>query len=403
MDLLTTLREIATRLPYATHAFFVCLSCLLLLRGLAPRFGLLDRPDARKQHDSLVPLVGGPALFASVALSIAVFVPHSITAVYVAIAFVVLVLGLLDDRYDLPAGFRITAQLTIAWLTVAYGGVEIHRVGNLIGFGIFELEGLIAIGFSMICIVGVINAYNMIDGLDGLSGGLALLSFTGIGILCALGDHDIGAKLAMIFAGGLLAFLCLNARVFSPRAQVFLGDSGSTLIGFSLAWFFISLTQSDSNAISPVVAGWLFGLPLVDTVSVMVRRVSNGKSPMTAGRDHLHHRLVDAGLPINRAVIIMCCMQVLLVGTGVLANPYPSLEPLLFIGFVVIVFVYHLTLLTVIEHLHQASELVAPTPPPAATATAGLQSTDSASHSDRAAKTTLANAGSVSAIPEEIE
>jgi UDP-GlcNAc:undecaprenyl-phosphate GlcNAc-1-phosphate transferase len=351
MHSLATLRDFATGLPFATHAFFACLCCLLLFRDVAPRLGLMDKPDARKRHDSLVPLVGGPAVFVAVAASIAVFVPHSITALFVAIAFGVLLLGLLDDRYDLPVGLRIAAQLLIAWLTVSLGGVEIHRIGNLVGFGIYEMEGLFAVIFSVICIVGVINSYNMIDGLDGLSASIALISFIGIGVLCATGGYEVGTRLAMIFGGALLGFLCLNARVFVPRARAFLGDSGSTLIGFSLAWFFISLTQSDSRAMSPVAAGWLFGLPLLDTVSVMVRRISQGISPMTAGRDHLHHRLVDAGLSTNQTLAIMCVIQAAMVTVGVLTNPYPALEPWLFIGFVVLVIVYHLGLLSVIDRI----------------------------------------------------
>lgn len=352
METLSALRDFATGLPYFTHAFFACLCALILLREIAPALGLMDKPDSRKRHDVATPVVGGPAIFAAVAVSIVVFVPHSITAVFMTVAFAVLVLGMVDDRYTLSARFRIFAQLAIAWLTVALGGVEIHRIGNLIGFGVFEFDGLFALGFSMVCIIGVINSYNMIDGLDGLSGGLAFLSFVGIGVICMLGGYDVGAQLAMIFCGALLAFLCLNARILVPRARVFLGDSGSTLIGFSLAWFFISLTQSDGRAISPVVAGWLFGLPLIDTVSVMIRRVSAGMSPMTAGRDHLHHRLIATGLSVNKTVALMCALQAVMVGIGVLANPYAALEPFLFIGFVGLVISYHVFLVRSIDWLN---------------------------------------------------
>ena len=344
MEPLSSLRAFAISLPFATHAFFACLTCLLLLRGLAPRLGLLDMPDLRKRHDAPVPLVGGLAVYFAVAASVVVFVPHSITALFVVIAGVVLALGVVDDRHDIPARYRILAQLAIAWLTVAYGGVEINRIGNLVGLGTLELGGLFAVVFSVLCIVGVINAYNMIDGVDGLSGSIALVTFAGIGTLCLMHGLEVGTQLSMIFGGALLAFLCLNARVLVPRARVFLGDSGSTLVGFALAWLFISLTQAEAASVSPVVAGWLFGLPLIDTVSVMVRRVSNGISPMTGGRDHMHHRLIDAGWSINRTVATMLAVHTGMVVVGVLANAYPALEPVLFLGFVVLVLCYHAAL-----------------------------------------------------------
>ncbi len=354
---LSSLRALAITLPFATHAFFACACALLLLRGLAPRLGLLDSPDERKRHDAPVPLVGGIAVYFAVAVSIVVFVPHSITAIFAVIAGIVLVLGVIDDRLDVPARYRIVAQLVIAWLTVAYGGVEIHRIGNLMGFGSMEFGGLFAIVFSMICIVGVINAYNMIDGVDGLSASLAVVTFAGIGTLCLLHGLEVGMHLAMIFGGALVAFLCFNARIFVPRAQVFLGDSGSTLVGFALAWLFISLTQSDATTVSPIVAAWLFGLPLVDTVSVIIRRASNGISPMKGGRDHLHHRLLDAGWSTNRTVGTMLCLQVVMVIVGVLANPYPVLEPVLFIGFVGIALGYHLALVPVARAITRRTEL----------------------------------------------
>jgi len=364
MDPLSLLRDVLTKVQYFSQPFFMCLSLVLLFDRYASTFGMLDHPDERKRHGNPVPLVGGPAIYLAISFSIVVLVPHSITALFLAIGGLVLILGLLDDRFDLTARHRIVAQLVIAWLTVAYAGVEIHRIGNLVGFGAFELGGAFSVVFSVICIVGVINAFNMIDGVDGLAGGIALVSFSGIGVLCFFGDFGVGARISMIFVGALTAFMCFNSRLFLPKARVFLGDSGSTLIGFSLAWFFISLTQSDDRYVSPIVAGWLFGIPLIDTISVMVRRISRGVSPMTGGRDHLHHRLIDAGWSVNRTVISMLTAQAALVGTGVLANGYSSLEPVLFISFVVIVMAYHWLMPAAIRRIkkhHNAPPVAVPT------------------------------------------
>ena len=164
MEPLSLIREVLLPLQFVTQPFFMCLSFVLLFERFAGRFGFMDTPDDRKRHDQPIPMVGGLAIYLATTLSIIVFVPHSITAVFIMIGGLVAMLGILDDRFDLPVRCRVVAQVLIAYLTVAYAGVEIHRIGNLVGMGAFELPGLVGVVFTMVCIVGGINAINMIDG-----------------------------------------------------------------------------------------------------------------------------------------------------------------------------------------------------------------------------------------------
>jgi len=342
MNILTLLREIMLQMQYVSQPFFMSLTFVLLFDRFAATVGMIDRPTERKRHVGVVPLVGGPALYLSIALSIVLFIPHTITTVFILIGLVLVVLGVIDDRFDIPVRIRLLVQALVAYLTVAYAGVQINQVGNLVGMGVFEFGGAVSFVFTVIAILGVINAVNMIDGLDGLAGSILMVTFIGLGVLCLKAGYTVGMRMNMIFVGALIGFLCFNARVFVPKARVFMGDSGSMLMGYILAWFFISLTQTENPPMSSIVAVWMFGLPLVDTLTVMIRRVRARISPFTAGRDHMHHLLVDSGFSVNETVATLVGVHAIFVGIGVLANGKEWLEPFLFVAFVLVTVAYSL-------------------------------------------------------------
>lgn len=341
MDIPFAIQTLYSGALHASLPFLMCVGVLALLHGLAPGWRLLDLPGDLKHHAGQVPLTGGIAMFAGIAGAALLLNFHYDVLVFLGLGAVLIALGVIDDRCDIPVLWRLVIQATVAAAMVAFADVRITGLGDLIGIGPVELHGVVALAFTILCTVGVINAVNMIDGMDGLAGSILLISFTGLGALSFANGNMLGAKMLVIFSGALGGFLCFNARVFVLRARAFMGDSGSMLMGFILAWFCITMTQAEEPAMSAAVAGWLFGLPLLDTLSVTVRRIANGRSPWLGARDHLHHRLLDSGLSVNRTVLAMGSLHALLVLAGVTAELRGVAEAPLFFGFVSLVLLHH--------------------------------------------------------------
>jgi UDP-GlcNAc:undecaprenyl-phosphate GlcNAc-1-phosphate transferase len=198
-----------------------------------------------------------------------------------------------------------------------------HHLGDLFGLGEVELGGW-AVPFTLFGAVGVINAFNMLDGLDGLAGGVALVAVGWLIVLCLtaptlLQQGDISALLALVAA--VAGFLAFNLRhPWQARARVFMGDAGSTMLGFVLSWFMVHLSQGDRAAMAPMTAVWILALPLMDTIAVMFRRIRAGRSPFAADRQHLHHLLLGYGLSEGQVTIWLLGGAFVTGGLGVLAN-----------------------------------------------------------------------------------
>jgi len=339
MDMLNFIQDNIYKLLYLVLPFLICINSLMLLVKFAPMLGLMDTPDSRKRHDGSIPLVGGLAMYLAIAVSCILIKPQFIVVFFLFLALILVVLGTLDDRFNLSVRYRFAVQIAVASIMVFGANLHIDSVGNILGNGPLILAGAFGTIFTIVCIIGVINAANMIDGIDGLAASVLLITFLGMGSLAISHDRMPSASMLAISCGALLGFLCFNARVLFAKAKVFMGDAGSMMMGFILAWFFITLTQGSEAPVSPVVAGWLFGLPLIDTVAVMIGRVRRKKSPFKPGRDHLHHLLVDRGYTVNQTVTTLALAHGLLVLVGVFSNAHPALEPYLFWSFVTLVVV----------------------------------------------------------------
>ncbi|CAK0779180.1 UDP-GlcNAc:undecaprenyl-phosphate/decaprenyl-phosphate GlcNAc-1-phosphate transferase [Gammaproteobacteria bacterium] len=208
-------------------------------------------------------------------------------------------LGILDDFHELSAWPRFVGQIMAAVAMYFVGGISIENLGALFGEGDVVL-GPVALPFTVFATVGVINAFNMIDGIDGLAGGLSLISILFFSFLAGLGDHHTDLVMLMLLGAAIVAFLLFNLRFPGrPFALVFMGDAGSMFLGFMLCWFAVGLSQGEHRAMAPVTALWILAVPLFDTLSVMIRRLTNGKSPFIADRGHLHHMLMER-LPTKR-------------------------------------------------------------------------------------------------------
>jgi UDP-GlcNAc:undecaprenyl-phosphate/decaprenyl-phosphate GlcNAc-1-phosphate transferase len=311
-------------------AFLVTALSIPVLRAPATRLGLVDHPNRRKRHQGVVPLIGGLAVLVGFAAGWLFapdgWSPHwSLLFGTALLAFV----GVADDIRHVSSSLRLLVQL-VAALAVVAGGLQIGSLGNLLGTGPIHL-GWLAIPFTVLCIVVMINAINMLDGADGLAGSVALLAAGGLAALALIDGMPGIAFAALILTGALLGFLIFNVR--SPwvhKASVFLGDSGSTVLGFVLAFLAIALTQRGSAGIAPISVAWVLLLPATDMLSVSLRRLRCGRSPLAADRSHFHHVLLRAGLSVRSVVWIIGLNQLLLVVVAVVLHLVGVPEPLQF-------------------------------------------------------------------------
>lgn len=329
---------------FASTVFATLVSFVVIKSGgrFANKIGLVDLPDSRKHHQGAVPLIGGVAIYLVILLSSVLFQELSGEMLYYLVAAgVLVVVGMLDDYYELPVKTRIGAQLLVGLIMILGTGNQVDSLGNLLAVGNISL-GSLSIPFTLIGVLGLINAYNMVDGIDGLSAGLSILAFSVIVVLCH-GDLTASVVPVQIFVVALAIFLVFNMQLVSTRfKKVFLGDAGSMLIGFSLAWILISLTQNTNHqkAFEPVVALWIVGLPLMDMVAVTLRRLSRKRSPFKPDREHLHHILQYIGYSDREALAIIMVLAVLINILGVFLHFFEIDENISFLIFLLVYVVY---------------------------------------------------------------
>ena len=315
-----------------------------LLVPLANRLGLTDKPDARKQHEVATPMHGGLTILLVLVTTAVMF--HDITspqsaAFYLAGGLLILV-GVADDLRDLNWRWRIGAQVLAALGMIYIGGVSVQQLSDVVGVKHLAL-GILAIPVTVFVVVGVINALNMADGVDGLAGGQALVSLLLFCGFALYAGNYLAAERLLAVAAAVVGFLCWNLRRPGlSRAEVFLGDAGSMLLGFVIAWSAVRLSQNPAHPVSPVLGPWTIALPLIDTCSLILRRLKQGRSPFFADRDHLHHLLLDAGYSATTiAVGGMLLSLALGLGAAVLLK-LGIYRPLLVVLFFVLIGVHYL-------------------------------------------------------------
>lgn len=291
--------------------------------SLAGRFGVLDHPGGHKQHETSTPFVGGFGVIFVVLATIwyGLYFDQALpTQALIAVstgAFILFITGFADDIWHLNFKTRFVIQAVVAISMVTLGRVELHTLGQLLPGVNLELS-VLAIPLTIFATVGLINALNMIDGIDGLSGSVSFISLAGIAVVAWLAMETNHLYFVVAVMGAIGGFLYFNLRYpTNRRARVFLGDNGSMLLGFLFAWLLIDLSQGEKPAMTPVTALWIFGVPLLDTVCVMLRRIWLGKTPFHADRNHLHHLFIRAGFRVSDTVWIISLMQVLLVAIGI--------------------------------------------------------------------------------------
>lgn len=290
----------------------VSMAIIPLMWRLAPQLGLIDEPNARKVHKAPIPSVGGWGIVIG-ALVPAMFqlAWTPLFKSYLAGALILFLFGVIDDRVTLSHRVKFIGQFAAAGLVIFYGDLWIHHAP-------FIPEELwprwAGVALSFFAIVGMINAMNTSDGLDGLAGGESLLSLMVIAFLAYMVDGVETLIYAVTAIGGVLGFLRFNTF----PARVFMGDAGSQFLGFSLGFLAILLTQKTFETLSPATTLLFLGLPIIDIFAVMFLRIARGQSPFKAGRNHVHHRLLDLGFSHTETVIIIYCLHGAMVVSAIL-------------------------------------------------------------------------------------
>jgi UDP-GlcNAc:undecaprenyl-phosphate GlcNAc-1-phosphate transferase len=287
---------------------FLLATIAMPLAWCAARFGsafyLVDRPDARKRHSGDIPLTGGIAIVLTILLGTWLGGSAPISAGTLLIALAVFAVGVYDDWTHLRAATRLLIHYGSGIALAILGGVAIHNVGNLLAFGDIELL-LLTVPLTALSVAGLCNAYNMIDGIDGLATCMALIPLTALYVLGTLGGHATSGSLAIILVP-LVLFLLFNLGPDSRLLpKMFLGDGGSVTLGFLVTAALIYFSQGDEALIRPVTALWLVGLPLMDMLATMLRRAMSGRSLMASDRLHLHHTLLDRGLSSRQTLLLL--------------------------------------------------------------------------------------------------
>jgi len=299
-------------------SFFI--AALLLAMVMTPRaisisrdWGLLDHPDNRKNHDTAMPLAGGPLLFPFVFVAILIaFRGQGNLFHLLSGATLIFAMGLWDDRFGAHFSTKFLVQIVAALLVMQSGLLlELNRVSLLVGMGL-EFGHFFSMAVTLLWIVGVTNAVNIIDGMDGLAAGLCFTAFAGMGALALVSGSSGLGVFCLIMSGALIGFLRCNIH----PARTFLGDSGSMLLGFILA--ILSLVQSSKTAafLVLVVPALLLALPMLDTLFAFARRGIKGRNPFKADRGHLHHRLLDLNFTQKQTLGIFFSLST---GMGLLA------------------------------------------------------------------------------------
>ena len=289
------------------------------LARVAAKWGLIDRPGPRKTHEGEIPIVGGLAMGAAILAATMITVPSSAASLPLAGAIVLaLVIGVIDDRYEVGSLPKFAFQIAAAAGLAVTGDALLTHLGHLMSPSLFTL-GRWSLALTIFALVGVMNAVNMADGLDGLAGALALAACFNFGLAASLAGHSTEFAAACIAGGALAGFLIFNAR--SPwrgHAAVFMGDTGALLLGLLLGWLAVRLAMASPSALAPIAAVWILALPIGDTVVLMLRRLLRGKSPFRGDREHLHHIVVALGLSDGQAAGALFALALAL-GLGALA------------------------------------------------------------------------------------
>ncbi|MDA9688770.1 undecaprenyl/decaprenyl-phosphate alpha-N-acetylglucosaminyl 1-phosphate transferase, partial [Gammaproteobacteria bacterium] len=285
-------------LDYIIISIIASMTVNSILRNYAKKYNILvDLPDrSRKFHKRPTAVTGGLGILIALLISgklyidlnnLTGYVPEFTFQLMVA-SIPLLILFLIDDLKGLNPILRLLIQSVLTIYMIITTGVYLESFGNLFGFGNINL-GILNIPITIFCVVGIMNAFNMMDGINGLCSGCAMIALILIGFYSGL----IYDSMLVLIVGSMIGFILFNLGLFGKKRGVFLGDSGSNLVGFWVAWIAIYASQSQIYSVEPITMLWFVAIPFLDCIGLIFSRINKGKSLSTAGRDHIHHKLME--------------------------------------------------------------------------------------------------------------
>jgi len=311
-------------------AFFITAKLMPLIIDFSGKLDLVDKPNERKVHVAPIPNLGGIGIFLGYMVATIgwmVYYGGSIEAAFILYGLMILfVMGIIDDQIDMRASLKFLIQIGVAVL-IASAGTRITNLNGL--FGIYEMHIIFQYGLTVLLLVGLVNAFNLIDGINGLAGGISFIDAIIMGVLLYNPQAILISLLAFGMAGALLGFLKFN---FDP-ARIFMGDTGSLVIGYVLAVLGVSTIREgssvggfigDNNGLTIIVVGILI-LPVFDTIRVFARRVIvEKKSPFSPDKTHVHHLLLQTGFNHKKSAILLYIANIVIIITAFLLKDLPS-------------------------------------------------------------------------------
>ena len=312
-------------------ALGITVAAIPMLARAASGWGLVAQPGPRKSHEAPVPAIGGLAMGAAFLAAYALTgLAAALSPLLASAVAITLVGGVLDDLHEMHSLPKFGFQIAAAALLAIGGDALLTHLGHLMSAELFTL-GRWAIPLTVFALVGVMNAINMADGLDGLAGALALAACVNFGIAASLAGHAPEFAAICIVAGAAAGFLYFNVRTpWRAQAAVFMGDTGSLLLGLLLGWFAVRLAMAERPALAPITAVWILALPIGDTVTLLVRRALRGRNPFHADRWHLHHILLALGLSPGRTVAAIVILSFAFGAAGLVAEASQVPERVMF-------------------------------------------------------------------------
>ena len=338
--------EITIIIDYLIISIIASVAINSILRNYAKTNNILvDIPDrSRKFHKRPTPLTGGTGIFIALMLSGKIYIDLNdlngyipdFTYYLLISSLPLLLLFLIDDFRGLKASQRLLIQASLSLFMIYTTGIQLESFGNLLGFGNIGL-GILSIPVTIFSVVGIMNAFNMIDGINGLCSGCAMIG------LLLMGFHSglIYDSMLVLIIGSMIGFLIFNLKIFGKKRGVFLGDSGSNLIGFWVAWSAIYCSQNPLYDCQPITMLWFVAVPLLDCIGLIFTRLKKGISISSPGRDHIHHKLMNRYSPEGTLAIILTASLISgLFGIFLINTFSPWVSTYLFIVFASFYYLY---------------------------------------------------------------
>lgn len=286
-------------------AAFAAILLTPLVKRLAFRIGAVDAPNYRKVHARIMPRLGGLAIFGGFLVGVAILRPESeYTLAVILGATVIIITGVLDDMYEISAKAKMLGQFLAALIIVFVGGINIEMINLPFGG---ELDfGFLSIPFTILWIIAITNAINLIDGLDGLAAGVSTIALVTMSTMAFIMGETFVLAMAAILAASAFGFLFHN---FHP-AKIFMGDTGALFLGFMIAVLSL-LGFKNLTVVSFIIPVIMLGVPISDTFFAIVRRLRNKQKWSDPDKSHLHHRLIDLGFSHKQTVLLIYAIAVL--------------------------------------------------------------------------------------------